>query len=774
MTGAPWTPAPGAIVFLPEETQGFTEAEAYAFLMGGAPTPTGLVAAADVHNGAMIALIPSSSDLARLALPDGEPVEQLHVTIFFLGPADDINEETQQTIIDAMKDLAQRLPVIEAEVFSFSVFNPARPDACLVAGLSGSDLEDAYDSVEEFLGETGFEPPEQHEPWIPHCTLIYDEDPERLLTHELMMQAGPVTLDKIRVAFGGVVTDIPLGAAVVASDAFHLAGKHDQKTHGHASTVSLKEQQDFHKRLGKAKSGSKAHKSTASTDAFGGKGDDGYGEAGADTVRGFPSAVGEYQTSGFSTNGHLRDGTANLSVGAGGEVTASGVIVPAFDGAFDRKRSHLKDDISVERGVRDPHKLWGNDWSPNGDNSGLTWDDAGFVSTTTSSSVAHHFATRETGSPVIMKMLVPKGTPALSVGKNGSHPDYDWENEVVLPRGMRFRIIADHGVDADGIRRVDVDVVGRVADGLTAAADVVTPPEKPIKFGKLPKDSPFIDIGPPVKIHRFALMEQIDGEYTAPDLEDGVTAADVFHLAGKHNQQSHAHGSAPLEQVSGRQLKKQRKSYDEKIGGASTGFAGGHDSVDSGDADVQDAMSHYAGSVGYYDINTGLREAHGNVDEVVVPPRRNITGNASPYDDNETLRTDISTLHRGMAESHTPHDIIAHRVVSNPGVALGSHYSRDGDNSGLTWREHGFTSTTTGGKDHIDDQKIRLRGGIDNRQTPTMTMRILVPAGSHALAGRRQEAEVVLDSGSVFRIINDHGIDPAWNTHNVDVELISQ
>ncbi len=237
MTGASWTPSPGAIVFLPEEPQGFTEAEAYAFLMGGAPAPQNLTAAADVHDGAMIALVPSSSDISRLAVPDGEPIEQLHVTMLFLGPADDIDEETQRTIIDAMKDLAQRLPIVNAEVFSFSVFNPGEPGACLVAGLTGSELEDAHDSVEEFLGETGLDIPDQHEPWIPHCTLVYDTDPERYLTHELMMQSGPVTLDKIRVAFGGVVTDIPLGAAVVASadEVFHLAGKHDQHTHGHSA-----------------------------------------------------------------------------------------------------------------------------------------------------------------------------------------------------------------------------------------------------------------------------------------------------------------------------------------------------------------------------------------------------------------------------------------------------------------------------------------------------------------------------------------------------------
>lgn len=47
MTGAPWTPEPGAIVFLPEEDEvGYTEDEAYAFLSGGAEAVAELQASA--------------------------------------------------------------------------------------------------------------------------------------------------------------------------------------------------------------------------------------------------------------------------------------------------------------------------------------------------------------------------------------------------------------------------------------------------------------------------------------------------------------------------------------------------------------------------------------------------------------------------------------------------------------------------------------------------------------------------------------------------------
>ena len=55
---------------------------------------------------------------------------------------------------------------------------------------------------------TGTALPAQHEPWIPHITLIETDDAD--LTH-ILDRVGPVTFDRVRIAFGGEVYDIPLG-----------------------------------------------------------------------------------------------------------------------------------------------------------------------------------------------------------------------------------------------------------------------------------------------------------------------------------------------------------------------------------------------------------------------------------------------------------------------------------------------------------------------------------------------------------------------------------
>lgn len=203
-TGAAWTTEPGAIVFLPDAREGFTEQEIYSLFSGTA----GLTAAAAVHTGAMIALVPATEDVIELVQPDGEPLGELHVTVFFLGESSQITTDEVDAIHAVVADLATRQPTVVADLFGFSVWNPDDPDPCVVADVNGAELQDVYDSIETLLDEIDFGYPPQHVPWRPHITLMYGttEIPDELLT-----RTGLISFDRIRVAFGGVVTDYPLG-----------------------------------------------------------------------------------------------------------------------------------------------------------------------------------------------------------------------------------------------------------------------------------------------------------------------------------------------------------------------------------------------------------------------------------------------------------------------------------------------------------------------------------------------------------------------------------
>jgi hypothetical protein len=56
--------------------------------------------------------------------------------------------------------------------------------------------------------------------------------------------------------------------------------------------------------------------------------------------------------------------------------------------------------------------------------------------------------------PTVYKIVVPKGTAAITLDEHTGGT----EAEVLLDRGLRYRVVTDHGV-VHGVRRLDVEVV---------------------------------------------------------------------------------------------------------------------------------------------------------------------------------------------------------------------------------------------------------------------------------------------------------------------------
>lgn len=179
---------------------------------GEAPTE-GVTAAAGTPTGAMIALRMSDADAEALAVEGGERVEELHLTLGFLGQAADIPEETQRLIVDEMSAyLADRREQtgepVTGETFAVSAFNATSDErqTAIVLSLNGPALAAVHDGVMERLA-TVFTAPEQHQPWAAHVTLIYSDDLS--LVERLADRSGqPMTFDRLRIAFGGEVTDL--------------------------------------------------------------------------------------------------------------------------------------------------------------------------------------------------------------------------------------------------------------------------------------------------------------------------------------------------------------------------------------------------------------------------------------------------------------------------------------------------------------------------------------------------------------------------------------
>lgn len=183
-----------------------------------------LTAAADGSHlqGAMIALMPAPQDAARLAIEGGEAADQLHLTLYYLGDGDAFDGKTRALITDAVRVLAEGMPPVRSRIFGAAHWNGNGDEPSWVWTVGddpeqGRSLEAAHEMAHEALlmSGTDVEIPGQYTPWAPHVCAAYSDELDLIIALEERL--GPVTFDRVRVAFAGDHTDIPLGGAVTAA-----------------------------------------------------------------------------------------------------------------------------------------------------------------------------------------------------------------------------------------------------------------------------------------------------------------------------------------------------------------------------------------------------------------------------------------------------------------------------------------------------------------------------------------------------------------------------
>ena len=189
-----------------------------------------LTAAADGSHlsGAMIALMPTAEDAARLAIEGGEDVEQLHLTLYFLS--DDgaqWTEDQRAELIANVRAVAasQFQGPVTARAFGANHWNAGSDSPSWVWAVGddreadGPGLEDVRREVTYALEDTHNHPdlPVQHSPWVPHICAAYSDELDLIIALEERL--GPVTFDRIRLAFAGDHTDVPLGGGMTAAGA---------------------------------------------------------------------------------------------------------------------------------------------------------------------------------------------------------------------------------------------------------------------------------------------------------------------------------------------------------------------------------------------------------------------------------------------------------------------------------------------------------------------------------------------------------------------------
>jgi 2'-5' RNA ligase len=191
----------------------------------------GITAAApESYDGAMIALVPTPEDAKRLSVESGLSVDDLHLTLCYLGEAVKITPGVRDRLIEQLHVIARDVPVVDAEGFAVAAFNPTNPDkeTCLVLLVSGSELVPVRDEV-DIIARTAMgynRYPEQHEPWIPHITLTYTDRTSDL--PGLKSRTGHVRFNQLCLAIAGEKYEFPL----YSDNGLTAHGTHNQEDHG--------------------------------------------------------------------------------------------------------------------------------------------------------------------------------------------------------------------------------------------------------------------------------------------------------------------------------------------------------------------------------------------------------------------------------------------------------------------------------------------------------------------------------------------------------------
>ena len=133
-------------------------------------------------------------------------------------------------------------------------------------------------------------------------------------------------------------------------------------------------------------------------------------------------AAAFYQGNGFiPMNGYLRRGEH--------ESQAVKDRIADLDTAMSGA-AKLQEPIVVHRGLSRV---------PEGLKAGAVFQDKGYVSTTTDEWKAKEFM-EEADVPVVMRIKVPKGKAVLSMSYATKDPSFGDEQEVLLPRGSKFKV----------------------------------------------------------------------------------------------------------------------------------------------------------------------------------------------------------------------------------------------------------------------------------------------------------------------------------------------
>ena len=175
--------------------------------------PTVLVKVAAAKRGLMVALMLPPALARKIAIPEGEPVGNLHCTLCFPGSLDDLPVDAVARAIRATQKVAAEFsPVLGliGGVGRFNASDSSDAKAVVHAMLDAPLLPPLREALAAALDEEKI-PPKRDHGFDPHITLSYESADSKAELPDIPTQ--PVVFESVSVIAGDDRTDIPLTGA---------------------------------------------------------------------------------------------------------------------------------------------------------------------------------------------------------------------------------------------------------------------------------------------------------------------------------------------------------------------------------------------------------------------------------------------------------------------------------------------------------------------------------------------------------------------------------
>lgn len=163
------------------------------------------------YSGGMVALFPPKNLAERLAVKGGLPLEDLHVTLAFLGEA----EGDPENFVKIIKDYAKSTPILSGRLNGIGRFSLDDKDAYILT-VDIPALAAVRERLVQLLPET-----ESTHGFTPHMTLAYIPHDAELPSERF--EPIPVKFDTITLAWGNDRYEFPLEGSSALAEIFNLA-----------------------------------------------------------------------------------------------------------------------------------------------------------------------------------------------------------------------------------------------------------------------------------------------------------------------------------------------------------------------------------------------------------------------------------------------------------------------------------------------------------------------------------------------------------------------